>query len=103
MTEYCEAELQKIEGVKIYAAGQPKAGVISFNLYNGAELIHPFDVGTLLDQQGVAVRTGHHCAQPLIEDMGVPGTVRVSFGLYNDKNDVDAFIAALKKAQMMLF
>ena len=86
----------------MYATGQPKAGVISFNVYNGEQLVHPFDVGTLLDQQGVAVRTGHHCAEPLIDAMGVPGTVRVSFGLYNDKADVDAFIAALKKAIMML-
>ena len=78
------------------------AGVISFNVYNGEQLVHPFDVGTLLDQQGVAVRTGHHCAEPLIDAMDIPGTVRVSFGLYNDKNDVDAFIAALEKAQMIL-
>ena len=98
LTEYCEKRLEELEGVKIYAAGQPKAGVLSFNV--GA--IHPFDIGTLLDQQGVAVRTGHHCAEPLIDAMGVPGTVRVSFGLYNDKTDVDAFIAALKKAQSML-
>ena len=76
--------------------------MISFNVYNGEELIHPFDIGTLLDQQGVAVRTGHHCAEPLIDEIGVPGTVRVSFSLYNDKADVDAFIAALKKAIMML-
>ena len=102
LTEYCEQQLLAIEGVKVYAAGQKKTGVISFNLVKGQELIHPFDVGTLLDQQGVAVRTGHHCAEPLIDEMGVPGTVRVSFGLYNDKSDVDAFIAALKKAQMML-
>ena len=102
LTEYCERQLLAIEGVKVYAAGQKKTGVISFNLVKGQELIHPFDVGTLLDQQGVAVRTGHHCAEPLIDEMGVPGTVRVSFGLYNDKSDVDAFIAALKKAQMML-
>ena len=102
LTEYCEQQLLAREGVKVYAAGQKKTGVISFNLVKGQELIHPFDVGTLLDQQGVAVRTGHHCAEPLIDEMGVPGTVRVSFGLYNDKSDVDAFIAALKKAQMML-
>jgi cysteine desulfurase/selenocysteine lyase len=102
LTSYCEQQLHAIEGVRIYAAGQPKAGVISFNLYNGDQLIHPFDIGTLLDQQGVAVRTGHHCAEPLIDWLGVPGTVRVSFGLYNDKADVDAFMAALKKAQMML-
>ena len=102
LTEYCEEQLRKMEGVRVYAAGLPKAGVISFNLYAGDQLLHPFDVGTLLDQQGVAVRTGHHCAEPLIDEMGVQGTVRVSFGLYNDKEDVDAFIAALKKAQMML-
>lgn len=102
LTEYCEAQLSAIEGVHIYAEHQPKAGVISFNLYNGEQIIHPFDVGTLLDQQGVAVRTGHHCAEPLMDELGVPGTVRVSFGLYNDKNDVDTFIAALKKAIMML-
>jgi cysteine desulfurase/selenocysteine lyase len=64
--------------------------------------IPPFDIGTLLDQQGVAVRTGHHCAEPLIDTLGIPGTVRVSFGLYNDKNDIDLFIQALQKAQMML-
>ena len=98
LTEYCESRLNAIEGVHIYATGQPKAGVISFNVGT----IHPFDIGTLLDQQGVAVRTGHHCAEPLIDDLGVPGTVRVSFGLYNDKSDVDALIAALEKAIMML-
>ena len=113
LTDYCEQQLAAIEGVHVYAAGQPKAGVISFNVYNSQKpkvesqkpsegLIHPFDIGTLLDQQGVAVRTGHHCAEPLIDELGVPGTVRVSFGLYNDKGDVDAFIAALKKAIMML-
>ena len=112
LTQYCEEKLKGLEGIHIYAAGQPKAGVISFNVYNQfqisniksqiSNLIHPFDVGTLLDQQGVAVRTGHHCAEPLIDELGVPGTVRVSFGLYNDKNDVDAFIAPLQKAQMML-
>ena len=102
LTEYCEKKLGEIEGVKIYAAGQPKAGVISFNAYNGEQLIHPFDIGTLLDQQGMAVRTGHHCAEPLIDALGIPGTVRVSFGLYNDKNDIDRFIQALQKAQKML-
>ncbi len=117
LTEYCEERLKGIQvmgdglRVKVYAAGQPKAGVISFNVYRQPSevsrqpsegLIHPFDIGTLLDQQGVAVRTGHHCAEPLIDDLGVPGTVRVSFGLYNDKSDVDAFIAALEKAIMML-
>ena len=108
LTEYCEEKLRdlgnELQGtdVRIYAAGQPKAGVLSFNAFADGKLIHPFDVGTLLAQQGVAVRTGHHCAEPLIEEIGVPGTVRVSFGLYNDKNDVDSFITALKKAIMIL-
>ena len=102
LTEYCEKKLAALESVKVYAAGQPKVGVISFNVGNGKDLIHPFDIGTLLDQQGVAVRTGHHCAEPLIDELGVPGTVRVSFGLYNEKGDVDAFIIALKRAQSML-
>ena len=97
LTEYCERQLIDL-GCTVYAAGQPKAGVISFNVGT----VHPFDVGTLLDQQGIAVRTGHHCAEPLIDSMGVPGTVRVSFGLYNEKDDIDAFIAALKRAQNML-
>ena len=101
LTTYCEQQLLGI-GCTVYGVGQLKAGVISFNLYNGKDLIHPFDIGTLLDQQGVAVRTGHHCAEPLIDTIGVPGTVRVSFGLYNDKNDVDAFIAALQRAQNIL-
>ena len=103
LTEYCERQLLEM-GCVVYGAGQPKAGVISFNVPSALQtIIHPFDIGTLLDQQGVAVRTGHHCAEPLIDYLGVPGTVRVSFGLYNEKNDVDAFIAALKKAKLMLF
>ena len=102
LTQYCETELGKIAGIRVYAAGQAKAGVISFNVLCNDQLIHPFDIGTLLDQQGIAVRTGHHCAEPLIDEMNVPGTVRVSFGLYNDRTDVDAFIAALKKAILML-
>ena len=102
LAEYCERRLGELEGVKVYAAGQRKAGVISFNAYGSKGLLHPFDIGTLLDQQGVAVRTGHHCAEPLIDTLGVPGTVRVSFGLYNDLNDIDRFIVALKKAIMML-
>ena len=101
LTTYCEERLRGVR-CKVYSVGQPKAGVISFNVFNNQQLIHPFDLGTLLDQQGVAVRTGHHCAEPLIDELGVPGTVRVSFGLYNDKNDIDTFIEALHKAQMML-
>ena len=80
--------------------------MVSFNVYaasrEGKRLVHPFDVGTLLDRQGIAVRTGHHCAEPLIDYLQVPGTVRASFGLYNDKKDVDDFIHALQRAIMML-
>ena len=100
---YAESQLSAIPGIHIYAAGQPKYGVISFNAYTpSGTLIHPFDIGTLLDRQGIAVRTGHHCAEPLIDHLGVPGTVRLSFALYNDHNDIDAFIAALTKALAML-
>ena len=103
LTEYIEQELSKINQVHVYTAGQTKAGAVSFNVYRAdGALIHPFDVGVLLDRQGVAVRTGHHCAEPLIDHLGVPGTVRASVGLYNTKEDIDTFIAALKKAIMML-
>ena len=103
LAEYIEQELSKIEQVRIYAACREKAGAVSFNVYCAdGVLIHPFDVGVLLDRQGVAVRTGHHCAEPLIDYLGVPGTVRASVGLYNTREDIDAFISALKKAIMML-
>lgn len=98
LTVYLENQLASIPNVIIYAAGQRKAGVVSFNV----EHLHPFDVGTLLDQQGVAVRTGHHCAEPLIDKLQVPGTLRASVALYNTKEDIDALVAALKKAIMML-
>ena len=85
------------------ADGQAKAGAVSFNVFSPqGKLIPPYDVGTLLDRQGVAVRTGHHCAEPLIDYLGVPGTVRASFAMYNTREEVDVFIAALKKAIMML-
>lgn len=102
LSNYAEQQLAQIQGVKVYAPGLPKAGVVSFNVFRGDQLIHPFDVGTLLDRQGVAVRTGHHCAEPLIDYLAVPGTVRASFGLYNTREDIDAFIAALRKAVAML-
>lgn len=98
LTVYLESQLASIPNVIIYAAGQQKAGVVSFNV----EHLHPFDVGTLLDQQGVAVRTGHHCAEPLIDKLQVPGTLRASVALYNTKEDIDVLVAALKKAIMML-
>lgn len=103
LCRYAEQRLATIPGVRIYAEGRAKHGAISFNVYSSAgKIIHPFDVGTLLDQQGVAVRTGHHCAEPLIDSLGVPGTVRISFGLYNDKEDIDLLINTLTRAVAML-
>ncbi len=103
LVEYIEERLSSLTNVKIYAAGQKKAGAVSFNVYRAdGDLIHPFDVGVLLDRQGVAVRTGHHCAEPLIDHLGVPGTLRASVGLYNTKEDIDKLVAALERAIMML-
>ena len=103
LTVYLESQLEALPNVRVYAAGLRKAGAVSFNVYRAdGALIHPFDVGVLLDRQGVAVRTGHHCAEPLIDHLQVPGTVRTSVALYNTKEDIDSFIAALKKAIMML-
>jgi cysteine desulfurase/selenocysteine lyase len=98
LLKYATAQLRAIDGVTIYADHDEKVSVISFNV----EGIHPFDIGTLLDNQGVAVRTGHHCAQPLMEYFCVPGTIRASFAIYNTKEEVDLFIAALNKALTML-
>lgn len=103
LTEYLESQLAALPNVHVYAAGLRKAGAVSFNVFRAdGTLIHPFDVGVLLDRQGVAVRTGHHCAEPLIDYLQVPGTVRASIALYNSKEDIHALIAALKRAIMML-
>ena len=103
LAKYLEEQLASVSNVRVYAAGQDKAGAVSFNVYReDGVLIHPFDVGVLLDRQGVAVRTGHHCAEPLIDYLQVPGTVRASVAMYNTNEDIDAFVAALKKAIMML-
>lgn len=103
LSQYLEQQLAQTPNVRVYAEGAPKAGAVSFNVYRAdGSLIHPFDVGVLLDRQGVAVRTGHHCAEPLIDHLQVPGTVRASVAMYSTEADVDAFIAALKKAIMML-
>ena len=103
LAAYLEEQLALLSNVRVYAAGRKKAGAVSFNVYRAdGALIHPFDVGVLLDRQGVAVRTGHHCAEPLIDYLQVPGTVRASVAMYNTKEDIDAFIVALKRAIMML-
>jgi cysteine desulfurase/selenocysteine lyase len=103
LTQYLEQQLSDLHNVHVYAAGLKKAGAVSFNIYRlDGTLIHPFDVGVLLDHQGIAVRTGHHCAEPLITHLQVPGTVRASVALYNTKEDIDIFIASLKRAIIML-
>lgn len=94
---YATEELLKIPGMKIYGNSSHKSGVISFLV----EGIHHYDMGMLLDKQGVAVRTGHHCAQPLMQSLGIEGTVRASFALYNTKEEVDVFIAAVKRVVQM--
>ncbi|MCA0131166.1 aminotransferase class V-fold PLP-dependent enzyme [Winogradskyella alexanderae] len=98
LLEYATSELLKIEGIKIYGTSKNKTSVISFNIGN----IHPYDLGTLLDKMGVAVRTGQHCAQPIMDFYQIPGTVRASFMFYNTKEEIDLFIVALKKSIMML-
>lgn len=98
LLKYATECVLKIEGLKIYGTAPHKTGVLSFLI----EGTHPQDIGVLLDQQGIAVRTGHHCAQPLMNRFGIPGTVRASFALYNTFEEVDRFVEALQKAKKML-
>lgn len=95
---YATSSLKEIEGVKIYGEAERKSSILSF-LIDG---LHPYDIGTLLNQQGIAVRTGHHCTQPVMDCFGIPGTIRASFSFYNTKEEIDLFIDALKKAVKML-
>ena len=98
LTHYALQQLREIEGMHIYGhVGDSGDAVISFNVGN----IHHMDLGTLLDQLGIAVRTGHHCAQPLMDRLGVLGTVRASFGLYNTREEVDALVSGIKRVSMM--
>ena len=97
LTRYCMEQLQTIEGMKIYGPKAPHDAVVSFNVGN----IHHLDIGTLLDRLGIAVRTGHHCAQPLMDRLGISGTVRASFALYNTKEEVDALVAGLRRVVQM--
>jgi cysteine desulfurase/selenocysteine lyase len=95
---YATDQLMKIEGMRIYGTSKTKAAVISFNI----GIIHPYDIGTIIDKLGIAVRTGHHCTQPIMEFYKIPGTIRASFSFYNTKQEIDTFIEAIKKAKMML-
>ena len=98
LAEYAQDMLDTFEGMRIIGEAKHKTSVVSF-VVDG---LHPFDIGTLLDKQGIAVRTGHHCTQPLMDFFGIPGTVRASFAFYNTRQEVDQFIAAVEKSIQML-
>lgn len=98
LLEYTTSRLKEIDGIRIFGEARHKSAVISFLVDD----IHPYDVGMLLDKLGVAVRTGHHCAMPLMERLGIPGTARASFALYNTKEEADAFIEALGRVMTIL-
>ncbi|WP_269686126.1 aminotransferase class V-fold PLP-dependent enzyme [Flavobacterium lacustre] len=98
LLDYATKRLLEIEGLKIFGTAKAKTSVISFNI----EGIHPYDIGTIIDKLGIAVRTGHHCAQPIMNFFQIPGTIRASFAFYNTKEEIDSMVEAVKKAQMML-
>jgi cysteine desulfurase/selenocysteine lyase len=98
LTAYAMQELRKIDGIRFIGDAARRSGAISFLVHN----IHPFDLGELLDQQGIAVRTGHHCAEPLMDLCKIPGTVRASLSFYNTKEEIDKLVAGIKRAAAML-
>ena len=98
LLDYATTQLLQIEGLKIYGTAAHKTSVISFNVGD----IHPYDLGTIIDKKGIAVRTGHHCTQPIMDFFGIPGTIRASFAFYNTTTEIDLFVSALKKAATML-
>jgi len=98
LLEYATKRLLEIEGLKIYGTAKEKTSVVSFNI----DGIHPYDIGTIIDKLGIAVRTGHHCAQPVMDFFKIPGTIRASFAFYNTKDEIDVMVEAVKKAQLML-
>ncbi len=98
LLEYATTRLLEIEGLRIYGTSEHKTSVISFNIGN----IHPYDIGSIIDKLGIAVRTGHHCAQPIMDYYKIPGTIRASFAFYNTKEEIDLMVDALKKANIML-
>ena len=98
LLDYATKKLLEINGLKIYGESKNKTSVISFNIGD----IHPYDIGSLIDNLGIAVRTGHHCAQPIMDYFKIPGTIRVSFCFYNTTDEIDSLVSALKKASRML-
>ena len=98
LLQYATAEVLKIEGLKIYGTAPHKSGIISFNI----EGLHPYDIGMIVDKMGVAIRTGHHCTQPIMDRFNIPGTARISLSVYNTKKEIDVCVKAIKKAKLML-
>ena len=98
LLDYATAKLEEIDGIKIYGESRTKVSVISFNIGE----IHPYDIGSVIDNLGIAVRTGHHCAQPIMDYFDIPGTIRISFSFYNTIDEINILIDALKKASKML-
>lgn len=94
LLDYATQALNAIDGLQLFGTARHKAGVVSFNI----DGIHPHDLGTVLDHQGVAIRTGHHCAMPVMEFFGIAGTARASLALYNNRQDIDQLVAALQTA-----
>ena len=97
LTRYCMEQLRTIDGMRIFGESDHKDAVVSFLVGD----IHHLDMGTLLDRLGIAVRTGHHCAQPLMDRLGISGTVRASFALYNTKEEIDALVAGIRRVSQM--
>ncbi|MEE9361774.1 MAG: cysteine desulfurase [Cellulophaga sp.] len=98
LLEYATVKLLEVEGLKIYGTAADKTAVISFNI----EGLHPYDIGSIVDKLGIAVRTGHHCAQPIMDFYKIPGTVRASFSFYNTKEEIDVMVAGIERARAML-
>lgn len=98
LLKYATQQLLEIDGLRIYGVSKNKTSVISFNIGN----IHPYDIGSIVDKLGIAVRTGHHCAQPIMDFYKIPGTVRASFAFYNTFEEIDIFVNAIKRAVKML-
>ena len=98
LLEYATEELANIEGTRFIGQAPKRNGLISFVI----DGIHPYDLGTIIDKIGVAVRTGHHCAEPVMTFFGIPGTVRASFAMYNTKEEIDIFVKAVERAANML-
>jgi cysteine desulfurase/selenocysteine lyase len=98
LLNYATQKLLEIEGLKIFGTARQKTSVISFNIAG----IHPYDIGTIIDKKGIAVRTGHHCAQPIMDFYQIPGTIRASFAFYNTKEEIDIMVDAILKAKAML-